>query len=97
MLNDGSIVFLGNDGNVYKRDTSGNYANVGKLNNGAYGVSYRTDVDKVFFTSTTTVSEYSPISNEPVIDVDKYGPSKSTDSNASASGGTQTFTLKTAG
>ena len=92
----GKIYALGDQGYVYRRTTAGAWGTVAKLDDGNFGLSYRTDVDKIFLASSTTVSEFSPVSGSSVIDVDKYGESASTDSGATLSGGTEVYTLPTA-
>jgi len=96
MILSGQILALGDTGYLYRRTTSGVWSSEAKLTDGNFGLSYRTDVDKVFATSSKTVSEYSPISGSPTIKIDKYGISASTDTNAVATGGTLSYTLPTA-
>lgn len=96
MVDNGVTYSLGGQGYFYKRTTAGVWTSVTKLDDGAFGLSYRKDVDKIIASSSTTVSEYSPVSNSPSIKLNKYGKSVSTDSNATASGGSSTYTLKTA-
>ena len=76
---DGSRYMLGNLGNFYKVATNGIVSNLGKTNTGAAGMIYRRDVDRIIFTGSTTASSYYPISNNPVLELDKYTKSKSTD------------------
>lgn len=92
----GKIYGLGDQGNFYRRTTAGVWSSEAKLDDGCYGLSYRSDVDKLFITSSTTVSEYSPISGSPSIKLNKYGESASTDTGATLTGGTLTYTLQTA-
>lgn len=91
----GVIYALGDQGYVYSRSTAGVWTVVGKLTDGNFGLSYRSDVDKIFLTSSTTISEISPISNNPVIFVDKYAESASTYSGATLTGGVETYTVPT--
>lgn len=91
----GKIYALGNSGGFYRRETSGVWTRLGDLDDGAFGLSYRSDVDKIFMASSTTLSEYSPISGSGVMLNDKYAESASTDSGATLSGGANTYTLPT--
>lgn len=91
----GKIYGIGNQGWFYRRQTSGVWSSEAKLDNGAFGLSYRSDVDKIFVTSSTTISEYSPISGTPTMHEDKYGESATTDAGGTLSGGLQTYTLPT--
>lgn len=93
MDNFGNLYAIGDQGYFYKRTTAGVWSVKAKLDNGAYGLSYRPDIDKIFITSTTTVSEYSPISNSPTIKVNKYKQSASTI--AVSTGGLETYTVPT--
>lgn len=95
MANDGTTYWLGDSGFFYRRTTAGVWSTRGKLDNGAFGLSYRSDVDKIFACSTKTVSEFSPVSSNPVFKLSKYGASASTDSNAVSTGGMKTTTLDT--
>lgn len=95
MVNSGTIYAVGDTGNFYKRTTSGVWSSEADLSNGTFGLSYRSDVDKLFIPSPTTVSEYSPISSSPTIKVDKFAESVSTDTGATLTGGTTTKTLGT--
>ncbi len=92
MILSGQILALGDTGYLYRRTTAGIWSSVAKLTDGTFGLSYRTDVDKVFATSSKTVSEYSPISNSPTIKIDKYGISASTLAGGVSTGGTLTYT-----
>lgn len=91
----GKLYAIGDQGYFYRRTTAGVWSNEAKLDDGNFGLSYRTDVDKIFIASSKTVSEYSPISGSPSIKVNKFGASSSTDSNATLAGGTETYTLQT--
>lgn len=96
MDDDGNIYAIDDGGFLYKRDTSGNYTVMGMVNDGAYGLSFRNDIDKFLIASTTTLSDYSPVSNNPVIRSNKFRANSSTDPNASSTGGSEVYTLKTA-
>lgn len=96
MTNDGTIYSLGSTGFLYKRTTGGTWSAVMKLDEGTFGLSYRSDVDKLFATSAKSVSELSPISSNPKPYVAKYAASVSTDSNATLTGGTVTTNIGTA-
>lgn len=91
----GKIYALGDQGYLYRRTTAGVWSTVAKLDDGNFGLSYRSDVDKLFAASSTTISELSPISGSAVIDIDKYGESASADSGATSSGGSSLYTLST--
>ena len=80
MLNDGSTVAVGDGGRFYTRSTAGVWNSESVLDAaGAFGLSYRRDTDAVYIAGEKTVSEYSPVSNSPVLKPAKYGTSKSTD------------------
>lgn len=91
----GKIYALGADGFFYRRTTAGVWSVAGKLDDGAYGLSYRSDVDKIFITSSTTISEFSPVSGSGSININKYGESASTLAGGTLTGGTETYTLPT--
>lgn len=91
---DGSLYALGEDGWFYRK-LSGTWSSEGKLDDGAFGMSIRSDLEKLFLASTTSVSEYSRLSDSPTIQVNKYGTSRSTSSDALSEGGNRAYTLKT--
>ncbi len=78
MVDSGVIYALGDTGLVYKRTTAGVWTSIADLDDGAFGMSYRRDVDKLFMTSSKTVSELSPISGSPTIKLNKLAASAST-------------------
>ena len=80
MVDNGKIYALGDTGFLYERDTSGNWVVKAQVEAGAFGLSYRNDVDKLLIASSKTLSEYSQVSLSPTIKHSKYGPSKSTES-----------------
>lgn len=96
MVADGTTYWLGDQGFFYKRTTAGVWSVEGKADDGAFGLSYRSDVDKIFITGTKNVSEYSPVSNNPSFKLNKFAASASTDTNATSTGGTDSTTLATA-
>lgn len=79
---DGSRYILGDNGNFYKLATNGTVTNLGKANGGAAGMIYRQDLDRIIFTGDKTASSYYPISNSPVLELDKYNRSNSTEPSA---------------
>jgi hypothetical protein len=89
------MLALGHNGNVYRR-LNKVWSVIGKADDGAYGLSYRSDVDKVFIASKKTISEYSPITSSPSFKLNKYGVRYSTDSRAYKTGGLNSYGLKTA-
>lgn len=91
----GKIYGLGNTGWFYRRQTTGVWSSEGKLDSAAFGLSFRSDVDKLFIATNNAISEYSPVSNNPTLHIDKYGQRASTDSGATLSGGTLLYTLPT--
>lgn len=91
----GNIYALGDQGNFYRRTAAGVWSSEAKLDDGNFGLSYRSDVDKIFIVSSKAISEYSPISSSPNVKLNKYGSSASADSGATLSGGTNTHTLQT--
>lgn len=94
----GVIWALGEGGAIYKRNTSKVWSKFGDLSttNGAYGMAYREDLDKIFITQTDRVSEIDKVTNTPVLRASKYNTSVSTDSSSTRTGGTSTLTLATA-
>jgi len=93
---DGTRYALDENGRFYKENTSGVWSVVGNVGSGAHGLVYRQDADAIYITGLTSVSRYYPISGSPVLDVDKYGNSPSTDSGATRTGGLQTYVPLTA-
>lgn len=96
MVDNGVIYALGDTGHFYRRTAAGVWSDEAKLDDGAFGLSYRKDLGKLLASSSTTVSEYSPLDGSPGISVNKYAESASTDSNAFSTGGTLTYNLKSA-
>ncbi len=91
---DGTRYAIGDQGYFYKLDTSGNAVVEAKLDNGAAGMLYRKDLQEMYISSTTSVSYYGKFPT-PVINVNKYGVSASTDTAAVVSGGALTCALGT--
>lgn len=96
----GDIYWIANTGNFYKRAVSdGSWtliANLGQVSGGS--LIYRSDQDAILIPLQDKVAEYKPVSGTPVaaqIYVNKYGPSRSVDTAALRSGGTQVCTLAT--
>ncbi len=95
-VDNGDRYAYGNNGWIYKIDTNNDITPVTKLSDSAGGLLYRRDTDEMYATGTRTVSRYGKFSTStptPVIDVDKYGPSRSESQNALREGGGETFDL----
>jgi hypothetical protein len=88
----GSRYGYGDQGYVYKVDTSNVLTHVAKLPTGSDGCLYRTDSDALYFATQTDVRRYYPISGTPTFDV-TYGASKSIDTAAYRTGGALTYTV----
>jgi hypothetical protein len=86
---------FGDQGNIYKIDSSNNFTYVDKLSSGSDGALYRSDSDACYFASQTRLHRYYPMSGTPTLDV-IYGPSKSIDTAAYRTGGTATYTIPVA-
>lgn len=86
---DGTRYGLGDQGYIYKVDTSNVITYLNKLTSGTDGCLYRTDSDAIYFASKTRLHRYYPISGTPTFDV-TYGPTKSIDPNAYRTGGQPT-------
>lgn len=93
-VDNGTRYGLGNTGKFYKIDTNNVVSNVGSISDGTDGLLYRSDSDAIYMATATTIVRYAPISGTPTFD-HTYGPSKSTDTSASASGGSQTYSVPT--
>jgi len=96
MTGTGTIYSLGHLGWFYKRTTAGAWSPVTKLDDGAYGLVHRPDLQKIFIASKKTVSEYSRLGSSPSIKLNKFASSVSTDTNAVEEDGTSTVTVETA-
>lgn len=87
MAPDGTIYALGETGNVYKRNTSAVWSNMGNIGtNGTFGVSYRRDTDDIYLAGTKTVTRYESISTAPQLLPQYYGPSYSIYNNTAQAG-----------
>ena len=76
---DGGRIALGDQGNVYRIDTSNVVSKLGNIGeNGAAGICYRPDTDTVYLAGLTTVSTYGPTQNSPVLTPQAYAQSVST-------------------
>lgn len=95
-VDDGTRYALGDQGYFYSIDTSNNVVVKAKLDNGATGMLYRKDLQEMYLTSYKTVSYYGKFNSSPTIQLNKYAASASTDTAATSSGGTNTYTLATA-
>ena len=94
-VDDGTRYAFGNTGKFYKIDTSNVVTSIGNsFQSGSDGLLYRSDSDAIYMATAKTVERYASVSNSPTFD-QTYGPSKSIDPSASASGGTAAYTLPT--
>jgi len=93
-IDNGTRYALGDLGNFYSIDTNNNVTVKAKLDNGAAGMLYRPDLQEMYMSSLKAVSYYGKFPN-PVISVNKYAESASTDTAATLTGGTLTYTLGT--
>lgn len=91
----GTRYACGDQGYLYKIDTSNVMTYLNKLPTGSDGALYRSDSDAAYFATQTDIRRYYPISGTPTFDV-TYGASRSADTNAYRTGGTSTYTLPTA-
>lgn len=91
-VRDGTRYAYGDQGNIYKIDTSNVLTYLNKFSTGSDGMLYRSDSDAVYFATQTDVRRYYPVSNNPTFD-QTYGASKSIDSAAYRTGGTSTYTI----
>jgi hypothetical protein len=89
---DGTRYALGDLGNFYLIDTNNEVTVKAKLDDGAAGMLYRPDLQEMYMSSQKTVSYYGKFPN-PVIDINKYAESVSTE--ATLTGGASTYTLTT--
>lgn len=95
-VNDGSRYAIGDTGTFYKRTTGGTWSKVGSISESAYGMLYRPDTDAIYLTKDKEVAIYHPVSGSPILTSTKFGPSRSEESAALKSGGTNTYSLTTA-
>lgn len=86
MVDDGTIYAIGDQGYFYRRTTLGVWSVVGTLAPGTFGLLYRKDQDMIYITSATTVSQYGPLSNNPVLQSNFYADSVSTYNNSDTMG-----------
>lgn len=90
----GTRFALDDNGGFYKLDTSDNVTRVGDVKNGAAGLIFRQDIDRIIISSSDSASSYYPVSGTPSLpslQVQKYGPSASADVLAYRTGGTNTY------
>jgi hypothetical protein len=92
-VDDGDRYALGNTGWIYSINSSNAVTPIAKLSSSGAGMLYRRDTDEFYATSSRTVSRYGKLSNSPVINMDKYGPSRSENEDALREGGANTITL----
>lgn len=93
---DGTRYAVGDQGYVYRINTSNVVTVIGKLDSGAHGMEFRADTDSVYITSAQTVSRIKTVSTAPNLEINKYSVSVSADKKASRSGGAKTYTIPTA-
>lgn len=93
-IRSGERYAYGDQGNVYKIDTSNVVTYVNKFDTGSDGMLYRSDSDALYFATQTDVRRYYPMSGTPTFDV-TYGASRSIDTNAYRTGGTATYSVPT--
>lgn len=91
-VQNGTRYAYGDQGNIYKIDTSNVVTYLNKLPTGSDGMLYRQDSDALYFATSTDLRRYYPISGTPTFD-QTYGVSKSTDTAATRTGGTLTYTV----
>lgn len=91
-VRDGTRYAYGDQGNIYKIDTSNNVTYLNKLPAGSDGMLYRADSDAIYFATQTDLRRYYPVSNNPTFD-QVYGASKSIDTAAYRTGGVATYTV----
>lgn len=93
----GDIYSIGDSGNFYRRLTSdGSWvllANLGEAPGGS--LVYRSDQDAILIPLQTRVAFYGRLASSPILAVNKYAASASTDIAASSTGGGFTYTLST--
>lgn len=93
-IRSGDRYAYGDQGTVYKIDTNNVMTYVSKFSTGSDGMLYRSDSDALYFATQTDVRRYYPMSGTPTFDV-TYGASRSIDTNAYRTGGTQTYSVLT--
>jgi hypothetical protein len=91
---DGTRYGYGDQGYLYKIDTSNVMTFAEKLPVGSDGMLYRKDSDAIYLATSTDLRRYYPISGNPDIDV-IHGPSKSIDTNAYRTGGVAEYSVPT--
>jgi hypothetical protein len=91
-IQNGTRYAYGDQGNIYKISTGNVVTYFGKLSTGSDGQLYRSDNDAMYFATQTDIRRAYPMSGTPALDV-TYGPSKSSDTLATRTGGTLTYTI----
>lgn len=91
-VRDGTRYICGDQGYVYKVDTSNVTTYLNKFPTGSDGMLYRSDTDAIYFATQTDIRRYYPVSNNPTFD-QIYGATKSIDSAAYRTGGGSTYTI----
>lgn len=89
---DGTRYAYGDQGYVYKIDTSNVKTDINKFPTGSDGMLYRADTDAIYFATQTDLRRYYPVSNSPTFD-QTYAASRSTATTAYRTGGTSTYTI----
>lgn len=90
----GNRYAYGEEGYIYKIDTSNAVTYAAKLPTGSDGALFRSDIDACYFATNTDVRRFYPMSGTPAIDA-VYGPSKSIDNDAYRTGGAATCAIHT--
>lgn len=93
-VQNGNRYAYGEQGYLYKINTSNVVTYAEKLPDGSDGMMYRKDSDAIYLATSTDVRRYYPVSGSPDIDV-TYGASRSIDTNAYRTGGSGTYTVPT--
>lgn len=86
IVQDGTIYALGDTGKFYRRTTAGEWSLIGTVSDAAYGLLYRKDQDTIYISGLTTVSIFSPVSNNPTLKNNFYNISQSTYNNTTQTG-----------
>lgn len=93
-IRSGTRYAYGDQGNIYKIDTSNVVTYFNKLPTGSDGMVYRSDSDAIYLATQTDVRRMYPMSGTPTVD-QTYGVSKSIDTASYRTGGTLTYTVPT--
>jgi hypothetical protein len=94
-VQNGTRYAIGDQGYLYKIDTSNVVTFAEKLPSATDGMLYRQDSDAVYIATPTDLRRYYPISGTPDIDY-TYGASRSADTHAYRTGGSSTYSVPVA-